>query len=95
MMDIAPLEKEVIRLQKMLSKATRFTFSGGRLPITVEMRGDNRWAVCDSGFCLNRDGEFEAEPLNSSRSREFLERTRYTFDEAWELAEKTVKELSS
>src|SRR5690606_407223 len=35
--------------------------------ITVEWRGDDRWAVLHHGFCLGADGEWDYEPRPSSR----------------------------
>lgn len=84
---------EILRLQKMLNKAIVFKLSDGRLRITVESRGDDRWVVCDGGCCLNRDGEFEYEPLNSNRGEEFIARTRFSFEEAWELAEAAASKV--
>lgn len=40
------------------------------------------WAVRKSGWCLNRDGEWEYEPIPSSRDDEFFARCRWTLDEA-------------
>jgi len=91
-LNIEDYEKIIIHLQNRLGKAIVFKFTEGRLPITVESRGDGLWAVCDPGFCLNRDGEFEAESLPSNRTEDFIERTRFSFDEAWERAEKVAKE---
>ena len=54
--------------------------------ITVEWRdGRDRhdlWAVVDCGLCFNNRGEWEYEPLPSSRTDEFLERCRFPLDVA-------------
>ena len=56
-------------------------FRRGR--ISIEFRGDSQWAVLeDSSYCLNRDGEFEYEPLPSSRDEAFLKRCRFSLQEA-------------
>jgi len=35
------------------------------------------WAVMRNGFCMNYDGEFEVEPIPSSRDEAFLSRCRF------------------
>lgn len=45
--------------------------------ITVETRGAGRWVVSNGSSVWNRDGQWEYEPLPSSRDDEFLRRTRY------------------
>jgi hypothetical protein len=42
------------------------------------------WAVRRLSQCLNDEGDWEYEPLPSSREDDFLERTRWTHDEALE-----------
>ena len=42
-----------------------------------------RWAVTDMGLVLAQNGEWEFEPIPSSRDEDFLERCRFdSFDEA-------------
>jgi hypothetical protein len=85
---IALLNKAAAQLDR-LSLATEFTCGN----FTISSRGNGKWAVLDVPWVLNRNGEFEHEPLNSNRTDEFLERTRYTFEEAWQkLAGLTAKE---
>jgi hypothetical protein len=45
--------------------------------LKVEWRGENAWAIVDSHFALNRDGEWEHEPFPSNRSDQFIARTRW------------------
>lgn len=45
--------------------------------ITIEWRGLDKWAVCNGGNVLNKSGEWEYEPLPSSRDDAFMERTRF------------------
>jgi hypothetical protein len=40
------------------------------------------WAIRKRGWCLNRAQEWEYEPLPSSRDDEFMERCRFTRDDA-------------
>jgi hypothetical protein len=56
--------------------------------ITVDWRGGDRWAIsAGSGgspqevWC-ERDGEWEYEPIPSSRDDDFLARCRYSLDDA-------------
>lgn len=48
----------------------------------VEARGQGWWVVTNGGAVLNKDGQWEYEPLPSSRTDEFLARTRFTLSEA-------------
>jgi hypothetical protein len=59
--------------------------------IRVEWRGDDTWAVVDTGMCFNTLGEWEYEPYPSSRSKLFLERTRFSLVKATELAIQEVE----
>lgn len=54
--------------------------------ITVERRDAVRWAVCRHGAVYNKDGQWEYEPLPSSRGEDFKSRTRYSLHEAFEVA---------
>lgn len=75
--------------------ATRFTlvdqspeFMGG---LHIEWRSKDRWVIVDTPHLYTRKGEWVHEPLNSNRTEEFLAQTRYTLDEAWEIANKLIK----
>ena len=51
------------------------------------------WAIIQRGTCLNKEGKWEFEPMPSSRTEEFFERTRFKDEqEAFEFFEKVVKE---
>jgi hypothetical protein len=50
------------------------------------------WAVRQGPWCLNAGLEWEYEPLPSSRGDDFLRRTRFTKDEALELAAAYISE---
>jgi hypothetical protein len=60
--------------------------------ISIEWRGDDRWCIFNGTSCYNKLGEWEYEPRPSSRSDEYLERARYTLDEALTIAAKIVKD---
>lgn len=47
------------------------------LLVRVRYRGRGKWAVCRLGDVLNRDGEWEWEPLPSSRDDAFFARCRF------------------
>ncbi len=51
------------------------------IPTTVErvrqLGGIEKWAVRNAGNCLNKSGEWEWEPMPSSRDDEFLARCRF------------------
>lgn len=45
--------------------------------LTLEARGDGTWAVCSAGAVLARTGDWEYEPLPSSRDEAFRHRCRF------------------
>lgn len=45
--------------------------------IKVEYRGKDKWAITNSDLVLNKHNEWEYEPLPSSRTDEFIQRTRF------------------
>lgn len=52
-------------------------------PIYIEERNKDSWAIVSSPLVLNKQGEWEYEPMPSSRDKEFLLRCRYfSSDEA-------------
>lgn len=60
----------------------------GQNTIYIEERGDGKWAVTHLGSaCLNINGNWEYEPIPSSRGNEFISRTRFTLEEAMRLAQ--------
>ena len=53
--------------------------------------GPDRWAIKHHGNCLNKNGEWEHEPIPSNRDEDFLARCRYdSFDEACECLAKIL-----
>ena len=89
---------EIARLKSLLAKATEFTlqkrghYKGDpEESIIVESRGEIAWAITEGFSVLNRDGLWEYEPLPSNCSDEFIERTRFTFEEAMERAQKKLE----
>jgi hypothetical protein len=46
--------------------------------LRIEWRGETGWAICNGRSCLSKDdGEFEYESMPSSRTDEFIARTRF------------------
>ena len=63
---------------------TRYTIEGcdphNQIHITqaLQISGLALWAVRRHSTCLNKDGEWECEPMPSSRDDDFLERCRFS-----------------
>ena len=58
--------------------------------VLVSWRGGDRYAVCSHGgiFCLGYDGEWEIEPIPSSRTKAWLDGHRFDYQTAQQLAAK-------
>jgi hypothetical protein len=68
-----------------LSMVTRFKFDED-LDVTIEKRGYNSWCVSVFGSVLDRELNRHYEPMPSSRTDEFIEMTRFSLDEAFNIA---------
>ncbi len=82
-------------MPKIVPFVSEYRFTEDRdIRVTMRMSqdGTHRWAVFNGSSCLNTLGEWEYEPMPSSREEEYLERTRYTKDEALRLAQNWIKE---
>ena len=82
--------------KEMLNMATCFQISED---INIEKRGETKWCVKYFGnSVVNRDLNRQYEPMPSSRTEEFIEATRFSLEEAFEIAnayqEKLKEELS-
>lgn len=62
--------------------------------VFVEWRGGDNWCVTDGFGCYRADGEREYEPNPSSRDDDFIGRTRFSLDEALELARRIAPEIT-
>lgn len=62
--------------------------------LTVEYRGAGRWAVRQSGWCYDIDGERDYESIPSERREEWLERHRFDLDTATALAKRIAPTLT-
>ena len=58
--------------------------------VTVEWRGEGRWAVKWAGRCLSVDGRWDYESIPSERTDEWLATHRFTCDEALERAKQVA-----
>lgn len=54
----------------------------GKIEEAPQVAGPALWAVRRLSFCLNKDGQWEYEPMPSSRDDEFLARCRWPTVEA-------------
>ena len=62
--------------------------------VTVEYRGDGKWAICHFRQCLGDDGEWDFEPSPSSRTDEWLATHRFTEEEALRLAREQAPNIT-
>ena len=60
--------------------------SGDPFEPTIERRNADLWAVCRRGECLGADGEWDYEPLPSSRTDEWKASHRFPLEHALRLA---------
>ncbi|MGW5387147.1 hypothetical protein [Nocardia sp. NPDC003963] len=63
------------------------------LTVTVEHRGNDRWAVKRLSSCYDIDGNPSYESIPSEREEEWLERYRHDLDTALELAKRIAPTL--
>lgn len=52
-----------------------------RLERVGQMDGSELWAIREHGACLNKRGEWEFEPIPSSRTKAFFKRCRWKSEE--------------
>lgn len=76
---IRSLATELQAARDLLATATTFSppVPTGCAPVEVQKRGNDLWVAYSLGYVLNHDGSWEYEPLPSSRTEEFIARTRY------------------
>jgi hypothetical protein len=60
-----------------------------KIETAKQMEGSIKYAVRHMGACLTTSGEWEHEPMPSSRDHEFLSRCRF---DTWEQAANTIIE---
>lgn len=70
--------QDIVRKEyEMLPIAAYDAGSGIKIEAAKQLDGSTLWVVRYEGNCLNKEGQWEYEPLPSSRDTEFLARTRY------------------
>ncbi|MEU8642301.1 hypothetical protein AB0C91_10325 [Streptomyces sp. NPDC048674] len=62
--------------------------------ISVEWRGDDRWAVLRHGRCLGTDGEWDYEVRPSEREDDWLAEHRFDVDTAIRLAKEKAPHVT-
>lgn len=76
----------IMNTEKLLEMVMVFRFSED---LTIEKRGPDSWCVAaGSSVCINDALEKEYEPMPSWRSEDFIKRTRFSLEKAFELAER-------
>lgn len=63
------------------------------LQVRIRYRGNGFWSVNNGGHCYNIDKNWETEPKPSSRTEEFLARTRFNIVDAITLAKIAYNEM--
>lgn len=84
---VAPVKYEITKYPEGGVNASHFT-------MWVERRDIDRWCVTDMFQCYDKDGVGEYEPSPSSRTDEFKERFRFSLDEALDLAQCLVPQIT-
>lgn len=85
-------------VERVIERVSRVTFvlpedESHAFAVEVEWRGADQFAVRHLSSVLNKDGEWEYEPMASSRTDEFKERTRFDFETAKRLAREHAARL--
>lgn len=79
--------------ERALANVASYWITRGINPIKVEccrqIEGPDKWAIRQGGNCLNKSGEWEWEPMPSSRDDDFLARCR--FDAAQEAIDAAMR----
>jgi hypothetical protein len=73
-------------LEARMVTAVRFQIAED---VFIEKRGEGKWCVqAFGGTVVDRDLNRHYEPMPSSRTEEFIAATRFTLDEAFDIARK-------
>ena len=62
--------------------------------ITVQYRGDGRWAVLRHGWCLGSNGKWDYEMRPSERDDDWLSWHRFDLDTALDLAKQAAPHIT-
>lgn len=71
------------QLRTLLSRALSFRVDS---EITIVHRGSTGWAVSTGSATVNTDLEEEYEPMPSGRSEDYISRTRFSLEKAFDIA---------
>lgn len=75
--------------EEMLARAVRFQVGED---VFVEKRGEDAWCVSAfGGTVVDRDLQRHYEPMSSNRTEEFIAATRFSIEEAFDIAERYDK----
>lgn len=79
-------DDRIEELEAKLSQATCFQIAED---VFVEKRGEGKWCVRAFGnTVVDRDLKRQYEPMPSSRTEEFIAATRFSLDEAFDIAKR-------
>lgn len=67
---------------------------GSIYAITVNYRGDDRWAVIRHTLCLSSEGRWDRERVSSEREEEWLNTHRFDLDTALRLAKEQATDIA-
>ena len=83
----------VVRVSRYTVSCLEDERDRGSWDLSVEERGEGRWAVLHLSYCLGADGRFVYEPSPSNRTDEFLASHRFGLDEALALAKRAAPDV--
>lgn len=66
----------------------------GIYAVTVEYRGDDRWAVLRHSLCLSTSGRWDRERNTSEREDDWLDAHRFDLDTALRLAAEQAADIA-
>lgn len=64
---------------------------GISIPITIESRAPNKWCVRDGFYCYDEHLNSHHEPNPSNRTDDFINATRFGFEQAEEIAKQVLE----
>jgi len=79
--ELSVILESLASYQELVGQANRFKIAD-RIYVDLRDEEEDRWAVVSDGWVLDNENTWVREPMPSSRTDEFLERTRYSRTEA-------------
>ncbi len=80
----------VYTTEQKLSMATRFQLNED---VAIEKRGEDKWCVNIFGSVLDCDLNRYYEPMPSNRTDEFINMTRFSLEEAFDIANRYCEKM--